>query len=50
MKLAKKKPQSVPTLLLVLLDCVMVIGAGGLALLVRFDFSFHQVPARYLEP
>ena len=45
-----QKSVSIQTLLLILLDAVLVIMAGGLALLVRFDFDFGQVPARYLEP
>ena len=45
-----QKSGSIQTLLLILLDAVLVIMAGGLALLVRFDFDFEQVPAGYLEP
>ena len=44
--------RSVPvqTLLFILLDATMIIAAGGLALLVRFDFAFERVPAEYLNP
>ena len=47
----KRVKKLVPAqLLLMLLDCVTVTAAGGLALLTRFDFSFAQVPAEFLEP
>ena len=47
----KRVKKLVPVqLLLMLLDCVTVTAAGGLALLTRFDFSFAQVPAEFLEP
>ena len=45
-----QKSVSIQMLLFILLDAVLVIMAGGLALLVRFDFDFEQVPAGYLEP
>ena len=45
-----QKSVPVQTVLLILLDAIFIILAGGLALLVRFDFDFDQVPANYLEP
>lgn len=47
---AIKKSISIQTLMLMLLDAVIIITAGGLALLVRFDFSISEVPATYSEP
>lgn len=32
------------TLLVMLLDAVVITVSGGLALLVRFDFSFESIP------
>ncbi len=31
-------------------DTLSIIVSGGLALLVRFDFSFEAIPAQYLDP
>ena len=38
------------TLVILLADALSVTCAGGLALLVRFDFSFEAIPAQYLQP
>ncbi|MDD6188462.1 MAG: nucleoside-diphosphate sugar epimerase/dehydratase [Clostridiales bacterium] len=48
----KKIKKSVPiqTFLLMVIDAVLIVASGGLALLVRFDFSFEAVPPVYLEP
>ena len=45
-----QKSVPIQTLLFILLDATMIIAAGGLALLVRFDFAFERVPSQYLEP
>lgn len=44
-----QKSVPVQTVLLILLDAIFIILAGGLALLVRFDFSFDRA-CNYLEP
>ena len=45
-----QKSVPVQTVLFLLMDAIFIIVAGGLALLVRFDFDFEQVPSGYLEP
>ena len=45
-----QKNMAAQTLLFMLLDAVCITAAGGLALLVRFDFAFGAVPAYYLNP
>lgn len=37
------------TLAVVVLDALLVIAAGGLALLCRFDFSFAEVDSRFID-
>ncbi len=44
-----KKPFSRNTLIMILADIFSLIVAGGFALLVRFDFSFAQIPQEYLD-
>ena len=47
---AVKDNQAARTLLIMLADAVIVMASGGLALLVRFDFSFGSIPHAYLDP
>lgn len=47
---AVKDNQAARTLLIMLADAVIVMVSGGLALLVRFDFSFGSIPHAYLDP
>ncbi len=47
--LSIKKPFSRNTLIMILADIFSLIVAGGFALLVRFDFSFAQIPQEYLD-
>ena len=44
-----KKPFNRNTLIMILADIFSLIVAGGFALLVRFDFSFAQIPQEYLD-
>ena len=44
-----KKLFSRNTLIMILADIFSLIVAGGFALLVRFDFSFAQIPQEYLD-
>ena len=44
-----KKPFNRNTLIMILADISSLIVAGGFALLVRFDFSFAQIPQEYLN-
>ena len=44
-----KKPFNRNTLIMILADISSLIVAGGFALLVRFDFSFAQIPQEYLD-
>ena len=37
------------TLAVVVLDALLVIAAGGLALLCRFDFTFSEVDSRFID-
>ena len=45
-----QKSVPVQTVLFLLMDAIFIIVAGGLALLVRFDFDFEQVPFGYIWP
>ena len=36
-------------LLQLLLDALLIISAGGIALLARFDFSFKAIPSQFIE-
>ncbi|MBR3584853.1 MAG: polysaccharide biosynthesis protein [Oscillospiraceae bacterium] len=47
--LSIKKPFNRNTLIMILADISSLIVAGGFALLVRFDFSFAQIPQEYLN-
>lgn len=49
MKIVKNN-RATQTLLIMILDAVFVAVSGGLALLVRFDFSFGSIPREYLNP
>ena len=44
-----KKERTIQTLAFMILDAVLVIAAGGIALLTRFEFSFAEVPGRYVN-
>ena len=49
MKIVKNN-RAAQTLLIMILDAFFVAVSGGLALLVRFDFSFGSIPREYLNP
>ena len=44
-----KRKREVRILLIVMLDCLMITLAGGIGLLVRFDFSFDAVPGEFVQ-
>ena len=45
----KAKRRELRILLIVLLDCLCITLAGGIGLLVRFDFSFNTVPGEFID-
>ena len=50
MDMKKKKLRFATNVLFIMLvDALSIVISGGLALLVRFDFSFDGIPDRYLE-
>lgn len=48
--MASKLSSVVKVLLIMFYDALCVAVSGGLALLVRFDFSFGEIPRKYLAP
>lgn len=48
--MASKLSSAAKVLLIIFYDALCVAISGGLALLVRFDFSFGGIPAQYLRP
>ncbi len=44
-----KRKREVRMLLIIMLDCLMITLAGGIGLLVRFDFSFDAVPGEFVQ-
>lgn len=44
-----KRRREVRILLIIMLDCLMITLAGGVGLLVRFDFSFDAVPSEFVQ-
>ena len=44
-----KTPFSLSTLVVMLADALSIIIAAGVALLVRFDFSYNAIPQEYLD-
>ncbi len=48
--MASKISAVAKVLLVILYDALCVTLSGGLALLVRFDFSFSEIPKQYLNP
>lgn len=47
---AVRNKKAAQTLLIMIMDAVTMMVSGGLALLVRFDFSFGSIPHAYLDP
>ncbi|MBR5705291.1 MAG: hypothetical protein IKX21_04905, partial [Deltaproteobacteria bacterium] len=45
-----KLSSATKVLLIMFYDALCVAVSGGLALLVRFDFSFNGIPKQYLTP
>ena len=48
--MASKLSSAAKALLIMFFDALCVTLSGGLALLVRFDFSFNSIPKHYLSP
>ncbi len=48
--MASKLSSAAKALLIMFYDALCVTMSGGLALLVRFDFSFNSIPKQYLTP
>ena len=48
--MASKLSSAAKVLLIIFYDALCVTVSGGLALLVRFDFSFNEIPKEYLNP
>ncbi len=49
MNIIDRAGQQSKTLAIILLDCLIVLAAGIIALLTRFEYSFSEIPAVYME-